>query len=338
MTPTQTPRFSFIVDSWLGRLPWSLGWSGFAIGAAAFLLSLAVFWLAGGIQVYQAMGLGALRLFFPPLVIVYVLVVVSLLERSSASVVQSLRPLIQLADDELLEMVQHACRTRPGRELGAFVAGAAFFLAVEGRFHGGTVLFWASLYYYLTSILMFAVVAWSIYAIITITRLTNVLLRQPLELDIFDVTSMEPIGLQSLSLSLAFIGAIVLSVPSSPYPPASWQNFLIFGLLLVVTVLVFYLNMYGAHRLLKNEKQRQLRSVEARFARAYARLQHIAANSGNVHLAATELNAWATAKQELNQTRTWPYNTEMLRTLFISVLTPIALGLARIIGPLLAGS
>ena len=329
---------SFVIDRWLERLPWASGWGGIGLAAGAIVLSLVAFWLAGGLQAYQVFGAAAVHLLFPPLVIVYILIVVQVLERTRASVVQSLRPLVTLDDSTFSDVVDGACRSKPRWELGAFVVGAAFFFAVEGPFRTDSGFFWASLYFYFISLLMFATVGWSVYAVITITRLTNVLLRQPLEIDIFDQTPLEPIGLQSLSLSLAFIGAIILGVPSSPYPAVSWQNVVIFGAMLFVSVLVFYLNMYGTHRLLRQLKEEQLSSAEAKFAQAYHRLQTDTASAGESYHAATEVNAWIAVKHEIKQTQTWPYNTEMLRTLFVSVLTPIALVFARVFGPLLVGS
>ena len=52
---------------------------------------------------------------------------------------------------------------------------------------------------------------------------------------------------------------------------------------------------------------------------------------------ATEMNALAIGKQELKATRTWPYNTEMLRTIFISIITPLVVGLSWVVAAWLAG-
>jgi hypothetical protein len=329
---------SFVIDRLLERLPWANGRTGVALAIGAFLFSLIIFWLVGGIQAYQAIGAVALRILFPPLVIVYILVVVQVLGRTRASVVDSLRPIVQLDDEAFSDVVERACRAQPRWELGAFLVGAVLFIALEGRLGSDSGYYWAALYYYGISLIMFATVGWSVYAVITITRLTNVLLRQPIEVDIFDQAPLEPIGLQSLSLSLAFIGAIILGIPSSPYPAASWQNFVIVSTLLLVSVLVFYLNMYGTHRLLTHLKGEQLSSAETSFVQAYRRLQIGTENAADAYRAASEVNAWISVKHELKQTQTWPYNTEMLRTLSVSVLTPVALGFARVIGPLLVGS
>lgn len=57
--------------------------------------------------------------------------------------------------------------------------------------------------------------------------------------------------------------------------------------------------------------------------------RHLEARSGNISSTqpvAAEVQAW------LKQTRTWPYDTEMLRTLFLSVLSPLFVAIARTVG------
>ena len=44
--------------------------------------------------------------------------------------------------------------------------------------------------------------------------------------------------------------------------------------------------------------------------------------------AETEVYTWTVLEKRLQSTRTWPYNTEMLRTFVLTVLTPIAVGMA----------
>ena len=90
---------SFVIDRWLERLPWASGWGGIGLAAGAIVLSLVAFWLAGGLQAYQVFGAAAVHLLFPPLVIVYILVVIRLLERTRENVAQSLRPLVQVEQD-----------------------------------------------------------------------------------------------------------------------------------------------------------------------------------------------------------------------------------------------
>ena len=332
-----TPADSFAIDRWFDRLPWARRWSIVMIGVILllfgvilFLIPVVTYWRNGGSELFPAPGVNWFRPIFPPIVTVYILIVIQLLERTRDNVAQSLRPLVQVDDETYAAVVRRACRANPVGELIGFGIGAAFFLAIEGRFRGPPGYYWISLYYYMTSLIMFGAIGWSVYAVITITRMTNSLLRQPIEVDIFDVAPVEPIGMQSLHLSLAFLGAVVLSFPSSPYPFLSWQNTAIYGVMTLIIVLVFFVNMYSTHRLLTDTKGRQMAIAENEFSQTFRQLRELAASDEDTHAAATELNAWAVAKQELKLSRTWPYNTEMLRTLFISIVIPLIVGLARV--------
>ena len=59
---------------------------------------------------------------------------------------------------------------------------------------------------------MYGLLAWTIYATLASTRLTNALLSQPLQIDPFDLSPFEPIGRQSLLNALVFVGGISLSL------------------------------------------------------------------------------------------------------------------------------
>jgi len=73
------------------------------------------------------------------------------------------------------------------------------------------------LYSYLFRIIVWGVVIWAIYVAFTVTRLTNTLLRQPLRVVIFDLRPFQPIGRQSLWLSLMFVGGMTLGLLSSNF-------------------------------------------------------------------------------------------------------------------------
>ena len=64
----------------------------------------------------------------------------------------------------------------------------------------------------------------------------------------------------------------------------------------------------------------------------HRQLETLAAEGADTQQVATEVQAWLTLEQRLKQTLTWPYDTEILRTLFISVLTPLFVAIARVVG------
>ncbi|MCP4164844.1 MAG: hypothetical protein GY759_02990 [Chloroflexi bacterium] len=99
-----------------------------------------------------------------------------------------------------------------------------------------------------------------------------------------------------------------------------------------------FVNMYSTHRLLAATKKQQIATADGRFVQIYHQWQELDTSDQDTYSVAMKLNAWAVVKYELMLTRSWPYNTEMLRTLFITVLIPVLVSVARLISPLLSSS
>ena len=326
---------SISVERWLARAPLPRPWV------------LAIIWLVLlALPVVAIMADNALPallhdrrlhyLFFAPFMVVYILAAPPPLERSRRQVAQALRPLVQLDDEVFDAVVAHACRRRPRVEALGALAGIAFVLLISG---------WPALdlqypvttaYVYAANIVMFAAIGWIAAVIFEITRLTDDLLRQPIRVNILDVSPFEAVGRQSLLLALVFLGGTVLSLvfvvsPGELEGFLSWQNIVIYSVMIALSVVAFFLGMYSTHRLLSVTKRGHMTQTQLRLSAAYDRFHHVAEATPDAQAAATELMAWTAAKEELNTARTWPYNTGMLRTLVASGLAPLAVGLARVL-------
>jgi hypothetical protein len=270
-------------------------------------------------------------LLLAPVVITYILIVSPILTRMEAGVIQALRPLVLIDDEHFDRLVAGASRLSPIGEGISFGLGAALGLwsgrvaASEGS------SFWIGLYLPLAGSLMFGLLAWTIYAVIASTRLTAELHRQPLRVDIFDVKPFEPIGRQSLVAALVFVGGILLGMVFSLERDSIllWQNWLVLGLLAMVPILAFFLNMRDTHRVLAAEKKRELDAVQRRIlASCRALMAHTDARR-DTSMAAAEINALVAYEKRIQAAKTWPYNTAMLRTLTFSVILPGAAAVVR---------
>lgn len=330
-----TTTKSLTVDRWIARFHWPRRGAVAAIGMILILIPIVLAYLEVRDEIFPFFtNSGGRLLFFSPSMITYLIAVMGPLEKTREYVAQALRPLVQADDDHFASVVNQACHINPAGELIAFAVGVVFAFGIGGPYESHPEYPILSLYLYLASLIMFGTIGWSIYGAITFTRLTNALLRLPVHIDIFDSEALVPIGRQSLYLALTFVGAIILSLffIVSTYSLGdllSLQNIIIYSVLILLAIAVFYLNMHRTHSMLAAAKRQQLRLTEQNLARAYYILQDSIAKNQDTYAASTELNALATSKQELKLTRTWPYNTEILRILFVSVLTPLAVGLAR---------
>jgi hypothetical protein len=329
-----TPQYSLMIDRWIGYLPFSRWWTVAAIGTILLMAPVVI----GFVEDVPDILVDYRAQFVYALLFVYVLTVIPLVQDTREGVAQALRPLIQMDDDQFQGLVENACAIHAAGEVFAFVVGMAAGLAINQRFEpleeNAHLL---ELYAYLSRIVLFGVAGWTLYVLFAATRLTNALLRQLRNVDILDIRPFEPIGRQSLWLSLVLIGGVLISLLSVSYQNQYlWLEYAItYSIIVIAAVLVFFLNMRGAHRLLAVTKQRQLEYVDQRLAGFYRRFQELIAEERDTLAVATQINAMAAIKQELRAARTWPYNTEMLRTLFISVLAPLFAGLARLAESLL---
>jgi hypothetical protein len=323
---------SLIVDRWINKLPLPRKWTLLAIGLLLFLLPLGIAYLEGISHLILVDGIWR-SLFIQPVLVTYVLILSQPLQHTREVVAQALRSIMQLDDESFHSLVERACQTNPIGELIGFGLGVVFIFSLGARFELFENAYWLSRYIYLSAILMWGMIGWTTYAAFSVIRLTRELLKQPLAIDLFDPKPFEPIGRQSLMLSLAFIGGITLSLIFSFDPSTAFQisTWIIYGCLLLVTVLVFFFNMRDTHRVLSDAKDDLRASVDRSLSTALYKFQELSSSGEDTQLITAEINTWAVFKQEVKGARVWPYNTEMLQTLTVSVLLPLIIGLARII-------
>ena len=307
-------------------------WVTVGIGLVLFLFPLAVAYLSGVLD--ELLRSGHLRqLLLPSAILTYILIVSPIMERMQHGVLDALRPMVLIDDEGFDRLVAEASRISPVGEAVAFGAGAAFGLWLGVISFTDEGLFWLGLCYTLLSGLMLGTLVWIIYAAIAGTRLTRELLRQPLQVDIFDIEPFEPMGRHSLTSSLVILGGVVLGIIFGLAPDTlyDWRNWILYGILALVSVLIFFLSMRDTHRVLATEKKRELDAVQAHILTACrALVQRLDAGEDTGRLGA-EINGLVAYEKRVQAARTWPYNTTMLRTLFVSVVIPAGAAAAQAI-------
>ena len=333
---TYTPTDSLVIERWFACLPRS-GWLIVAALALVLLLIPAILAYLDGVGIARLFD-DYRALFIYPFLIAYLLVACHLVvQKTRESVAQALRPLVQLDEKTFIQVVNRACRVSPMGELSALGVGMAIGLAINIVFEPiEPEPYFMELYGYSCRIVIWGAIIWAIYVSFAVTRLTNTLLRQPIRVEIFDLGPFQPIGRQSLWLSLMFVGGMMLGLLSSNFAEETLrlEYLIINAVIIALIVVIFFLNTHNVHRVLAATKQQKLDSVEHHLARAYYRLEELIAEDQDTYAVATELNVLAISKQELKAIRTWPYNTEMVRTIFISIVTPLLVAFARVVAVL----
>jgi hypothetical protein len=280
---------------------------------------------------------------FPTVAVIYIVAVAPWIWRAEKEVVEGLRPLINVkpntydARSAIGADADTAHKTWWRSSLGDWISFGLGLLS-------GILLFisqptpelhyWAVRYWTATSIIMYGALAWLIYAALGSARLTALLHQKVLHKDPFDLAPFEPVGRQGLILAMIFVGAITLSLLFIYTRTMffEWQSIVVYSILVLATVLIFFIIMWPAHRVLLRVKEQKIAGVRRLIGQTFHKLETLAADGADTQPVATEVQAWLTLEQRLKQTRTWPYDTEMLRTLFLSVLTPLFVAIARTVG------
>jgi hypothetical protein len=108
---------------------------------------------------------------------------------------------------------------------------------------------WLTIYWLLSTSLMYGILAWTIFIANSSTRINAVLHRQPLQIDILNPEPFEAVGRQSLLLTLVFIGGITISLlftykGANISSPEFWVTNILFVLFIM---LIFFLSMRRTH-------------------------------------------------------------------------------------------
>lgn len=277
--------------------------------------------------------------FLAPSIVVYILVVYPAQKRGQLNVIAAFRPLISLNDEDYHKMVRSASALKSKDEWLVFAAGNMFFLLMSQPWSTIDSFSWLALSMTLTSGLMFGLLGWVIYSVLSGTRLMAALHNHVQNVDIFDHRPFEPIGWHSLLTVIVFIGGCTISLLFLVTPDNILQpsNLFVNGTLVLVAIIFFFLNQRHTHRLLIRAKKQELDTLLQDYADTYRRYSLARKEGADTRRILNELSALAQFEHRLKETRTWPYNTGMLRTLFFSVLIPTAFGAARVAAMFIIG-
>lgn len=310
------------------------------IGVTTFLLLIPFAAAAWDGMFAKILGNGMWRILILPVVIIcYCWFISPLINRMNSELIIAARSLVMMDETGFTQLINQSSRINPIHEWIAFAIGMALGVlnALQTNFEGSATAL--KLYWTVGLALMYGILAWIIYDSFASTRLNAAILRQPLNIDLFDITPFEVFGRHSLILAMAFIGGLTLSLlctfqMESLYVIEFW---LVYFFMALITVLIFFLGMRPTHMVLNNEKNRELKVVRRHILRASRDLLERIDRNQETNSTAVEINALAVYETRLQAAQTWPYNTPMLRTLFVSVLVPLGSLLAREVLAILLG-
>jgi ABC-type multidrug transport system fused ATPase/permease subunit len=318
------------------RLPWY--WTTAVVAAVLLLLLILAAFLDGVIN-----DLSTWRFWQDPLsgmvLIIYILVVHVFMWRLRERAIQVFRPLLPLDEDDFNRLAAEVATPKRRWEWTSVLIGVGFAcgLGQPWDLPWGPGELWRSVYLVITGASMNGLLAWLIYDTLAGAVRINRLSRRDLKLDIFDTEMMTPIALWSLGISLFFVGGISLSlVFGTREELLRWQSITMYVILVSVTVLIFFVSMWSAHRAMAEAKNRKLAMTREHLVALSRELEdrRVQGQLTEMQSLASTVNSWAAYHKLVKEVPTWPFNANIVRRLIASTVVPIIVYLIKILSGL----
>jgi hypothetical protein len=258
-----------------------------------------------------------------PVLVAYLLLIQPTVRRLRDGAIDAFRPLMPLDDDDFRRLLAEASIFNRRAEWVAVGIGVAGNLLLSRPWE--TLSFWLTLYGMLGGGLLFGLLGFFIYSSLSGTRLFAELHSHAVDINVFDLGRLEPVGRWSLGIALAYVGGNTLSLLFNTEPTLRIELIITYIPLILAPVLVFFLNMLSAHRLMAEAKQRQLKMVRDSLGAASQALEERAARGELEGMEALlgSFTAWVAVEQRIEAVPDWPYTQSMMRRLAASVLVPV---------------
>ncbi len=311
--------------------------------AALLLLGLVITALIGKTPIRQ-LGWDFWRLGLQgPAIIIYILVIYPILNRMGDNAIESIVPWIDMSEEELFKLDSEYRVPSRFWEWLSLSAGVIFILILSQPWRATfeTDPIFINVYLYITEIIMFGLLGLLIYYGFHNSRYLA-RINKNLKLDIFSVDALAPIARWSLSISLAFLGGIIISIIFQTIDNLMhWQIILIYIILVSSTVAMFFIALWSTHITLARVKRHELTFVQNKLAQACRNLvQHARENnstdgiSGSFHY---EVAAWALYERKIRETKEWPYNAGIIGQLIVSIMSSFLVYIIKLLSGNLAG-
>jgi hypothetical protein len=289
------------------RIPWS--WAISIITIIFLLLLILVAFVNGYFD--DGIDWGFWRSGLEPVIIVYILVIFPFIQKLWERALRSLKLL--LPQPELINGINTYKRSR---EWMSLFLGAVFYVALSQPWN--SIKHWTDLYTALSGIIMFGLLGLLIYSGLTGTIRLARLNRQHLNIDIFDTKLLIPVAQWSLSVSLAFVGGITISILFQPFENLqSVYSIIIYSILICVTVSLFFLSIWSTHDTMAMAKKNELNMVRNNLNNARNELKQCA--------------VWGMYEKQVLEIPAWPFNAGVLGRLIASAIVPAIIYIIKIV-------
>jgi hypothetical protein len=334
----QSPKYP-LLEAAIRRSRLPRSWTIAAVAGVLLLLVVLAASLDG--ELASLLEWNAVGLFFLNILgLIYILVVYPFMLRSREQAILAFKPLLSLDDDDFNKVAENI--SKPSRRwewmaifLGISVLGGGILQPWNLDWASG--YFWLIVYFVIASIIVTGLAGWLIYdTLVGVVRISR-LSRRDLKLDILNTEMMAPVASWSLGISLVFVGLIIFGVIFDVTQTAKIvldaTSIIGYLFMICITLLIFFLSMWTAHRALSETKKSKLSTIVRHMSAISSEMDECMVGdqfSGTEKLS-SNITALATYEKRVKEAPTWPFNAAIIRRLFISILTPGLVYLVKIL-------
>lgn len=318
------------------RLPWH--WATASVALVLLLLFLVATYLDGGRSDFLTWGF----LQKPVVALMqlsYILIWYPFIWRLRERAIEVYRPLVNLDDDAFDRLAARVSVPRRRWEWVAVLSGLVVALVIgqpwDLSWESGGL--WTSVYMVIYSATYNGLLYWLIYDTLASSLQHTRLSRQPLKLDILETNRLDPVARWGLGISLVFVGGISLSLINQTWEDLlTWTALYAYSMLILVTLLIFFLSMWPAHQAIATIKHRELALAQKHLIEASRELKERAAK-GPLERAEglfSTISMWESYQRLVKAVPTWPFNADIVRKLLASTVVPMFVYFIKILAGL----
>jgi hypothetical protein len=315
------------------RIPWH--WATVVVAGVLFFLLILVGYLDGAIN--QQIEGGFWRTGLQGLVlIIYILVIYPFILRLWKPAIEAFRPLVSMSENQFNRLSAEITMVNRRREWLVVFMGIFLFLVIQ-KIWLGWVDQWLEVYQVTTEAILFGLVSWLIYSSIKGSRGIARLGKQNLQLDIFKTKLLSPVARQSLGNSLIFVGGISLALLFETQETLlEWQSVVIYSVLVLATIIIFYISMWNVHNIMARVKRYELEVAQKYMAEMSRKLKEWTTKGQlqGMEELSSAVAGWAAYERRVKEAQEWPFNAGIIRRLFASVLAPVSVYIIKIFSTL----
>jgi hypothetical protein len=273
-----------------------------------------------------------------PAVVLYIFATHPRIRRLRREAIEAFRPIVKMSSQEFDRFVEEYLPLNRNREWLVFAASALLGEVIlrPWSVEDALPLFWSKGYRILLTGLMCGLMGAVIYTSLACARFLARLHRRPLQLNVFDMTPLEPVARCSLFYTLVLIGGVSLGLFF--IPDQDIRGIVINSAVILAAISIFFLSMRDSHTIMLRLKKQELVIARQHLAALHDRLAEETANGHAEALTrmAPTTNAWLVYEKRIDQAPEWPFTNPMLGKLLVTTFVPISIFiLQRLVGEFL---